>query len=44
MNTAAGDFSFAAGRQAHADHDGTFVWADFQSVNMACPAPAQPTS
>lgn len=27
-NTAGGFTSFAAGRQAKADHDGTFVWAD----------------
>ena len=27
-NHAEGYFSFAAGRRAHAQHDGTFVWAD----------------
>ncbi|MEE9293657.1 MAG: hypothetical protein V3W34_01660 [Phycisphaerae bacterium] len=27
-NIAGGDFSFAAGRLAHASHDGAFVWAD----------------
>ena len=27
-NTAGGQYSFAAGRQAKANHDGTFVWAD----------------
>lgn len=27
-NTARGDFSMAAGRQAQADHDGAFVWGD----------------
>ncbi len=28
MNKAEGLYSFAAGRKAHAIHDGTFVWAD----------------
>jgi hypothetical protein len=28
MNKAEGLYSFAAGRKAHAVHDGTFVWAD----------------
>jgi hypothetical protein len=28
FNTASGDYSFAAGRRAGANHDGTFVWAD----------------
>jgi Chaperone of endosialidase len=27
-NIADGDFSFAAGRQAQANHNGTFIWAD----------------
>jgi hypothetical protein len=27
-NTAKGDYSFAAGRQARADHQGAFVWGD----------------
>jgi hypothetical protein len=27
-NTAGGDYSFAAGRNAQANHNGTFVWAD----------------
>jgi hypothetical protein len=27
-NRAGGDYSFAAGRRARADHDGAFVWAD----------------
>ena len=27
-NNADGDYSFAAGRRAHADHEGSFVWAD----------------
>ncbi len=27
-NTASGNYSFAAGRQAKANHDGAFVWAD----------------
>ena len=30
-NHAAGDYSFAAGRQAYADHNGSFVWADASS-------------
>jgi trimeric autotransporter adhesin len=30
-NTASGDDSFAAGSQAHAGHDGSFVWADNNS-------------
>ena len=33
-NRAAGDYSFAAGRQAKADHDGAFVWADSQAANF----------
>jgi hypothetical protein len=28
LNRAKGDYSFAAGRRAKADHDGCFVWAD----------------
>jgi hypothetical protein len=34
-NTAAGAYSFAAGTQARAYHDGTFVWADSQGVDFA---------
>ena len=30
LNTASGKFSFAAGQQAQALHDGAFVWADSQ--------------
>jgi len=33
-NKADGDVSFAGGRQAHAEHDGTFVWADNQWSNF----------
>ncbi|MCH7877760.1 MAG: tail fiber domain-containing protein [candidate division Zixibacteria bacterium] len=32
---AAGDFSFAAGVRAHADHLGTFVWADSTNSNFS---------
>jgi len=36
FNAAAGKFSFASGRQAIANHDGTFVWADdSQSTDFA---------
>jgi len=31
-NVAGGDFSFAAGRQARALHDGSFVWADASAL------------
>ncbi len=31
-NSANGFFSFAAGRAAKANHDGTFVWNDFSSL------------
>ncbi len=31
QNTAAGDYSFAAGNSAQANHKGTFVWADSTS-------------
>jgi hypothetical protein len=33
-NRAAGDYSFAAGRLAKADHDGAFVWADAQNADF----------
>jgi len=33
-NLASGDYSFAAGNQAKAIHNGTFVWADSQTVNF----------
>lgn len=32
-NVAAGRFSFAAGQNAQANHDGTFVWADASTVS-----------
>ncbi|MFQ5344041.1 MAG: tail fiber domain-containing protein [Anaerolineae bacterium] len=35
-NTAQGNYSFAAGRQAQANHDGAFVWAD--STGMTFPS------
>src|SRR5204863_1921371 len=35
LNKAAGDFSFAAGRRAKANHAGSFVWADSPSTNGA---------
>jgi len=31
-NTASGSYSFAAGKQAQATHDGSFVWADAQDA------------
>ncbi|MCP4695340.1 MAG: peptidase S74, partial [Gammaproteobacteria bacterium] len=34
LNTASGAYSFAAGTQANAIHDGAFVWADAQAVNF----------
>jgi hypothetical protein len=34
-NVAAGDYSFAAGSQAKAMHNGAFVWADSQFANFA---------
>jgi hypothetical protein len=33
-NSAGGDYSFAAGRQAKANHKGTFVWADSSDQNF----------
>ena len=33
QNAATGNFSFAAGRKAKANHAGTFVWGDSQSVD-----------
>ena len=35
QNTASGDYSFAAGRQALASHDGSFVWADATGGSFA---------
>jgi trimeric autotransporter adhesin len=40
-NTAQGDFSLAAGADAKANHEGTFVWADPIGVNFASTAPNQ---
>jgi hypothetical protein len=37
-NTASGDYSFAAGHQAMADHDGSFVWGDYTSADVNSPA------
>lgn len=41
LNTAAGTNSFAAGRQARANHDGAFVWADSTFVDFLSTAPNQ---
>ncbi len=35
QNEAAGTYSFAAGRQAHALHQGSFVWADSTAADFA---------
>jgi hypothetical protein len=35
QNVAQGFHSFAAGTQAHADHEGTFVWADSTTANFS---------
>lgn len=40
-NAARGNHSFAAGRRAQADHDGTFVWADPTDVDFASTGPDQ---
>jgi hypothetical protein len=40
-NSAAGSYSFAAGNQAQADHDGAFVWADAQNATFGSTAPNQ---
>lgn len=37
-NTASGSYSFAAGRQAKAIHDGAFVWADNQASDWSSSA------
>ncbi|MFB6309501.1 MAG: tail fiber domain-containing protein, partial [Haloarculaceae archaeon] len=37
-NTADGDRSFAAGRQASADHNGAFVWGDSSSTSVSSSA------
>ena len=41
LNTAAGDYSFAAGRRAKANHDGAFVWADSTNADFASTAADQ---
>jgi len=40
-NVAAGDFSFAAGLHAQANHDGCFVWADSTDADFASTAEDQ---
>ena len=40
-NAAMGMYSFAAGHQALAMHDGSFVWADSQNANFASTATGQ---
>ena len=40
-NEAAEDYSFAAGRQAKAIHDGSFVWADSTGVDYSSTTPDQ---
>jgi hypothetical protein len=40
-NATTGSDSFAAGRQAKANHDGTFVWADHNAVDFTSTAPDQ---
>jgi len=37
-NTASGAYSFAAGRQANAGHDGAFVWGDSTDAGVASTA------
>lgn len=41
QNTAGADYSFAAGRQAKANHQGCFVWADSTAANFASTATDQ---
>jgi hypothetical protein len=41
LNTAAGDYSFAAGRRAKANHSGTFVWGDDTDADFASTAQDQ---
>jgi hypothetical protein len=38
LNTAQGDYSFAAGHRAKANHDGAFVWADSGDVDFGSTA------
>jgi hypothetical protein len=40
-NTAQGDYSFAAGRRAKANHDGAFVWGDSSDADVASSATNQ---
>jgi len=40
-NVAQGDYSLAAGRQAKANHPGSFVWADTQSTSLQTTGPDQ---
>jgi len=40
-NAAQGDYSFAAGRRAKADHQGAFVWADSTDADFASTADNQ---
>jgi len=35
-NEAAGDYSFAAGRRAHASNTGCFVWGDSTAADVSC--------
>ena len=41
LNAATGDYSFAAGHRAKAQHDGAFVWADSQNDDFGSSAPDQ---
>jgi len=41
FNVATGNTSFAAGRQAKAKHQGTFVWGDYQAADIASTATNQ---
>jgi hypothetical protein len=40
-NTALGNYSFAAGRRAKANHNGSFVWGDSANVDKPSAAPDQ---
>jgi hypothetical protein len=40
-NEASGAYSFAAGQNAHATHEGAFVWADSQAANFSSTADDQ---
>lgn len=41
LNTAYGEASFAAGRRAYAQHEGSFVWADDHDEDFVSTAPNQ---